>query len=100
MLKSKSKQNTPSISSLEEGRNEAISTGFVFHNIECKEATGGLGCDLAWCRYTPAIQVWQFILSLTIAAVAITYTNGIVIGIFSKVIGPRPQVCPRVKLCT
>jgi len=67
---------------------------FIYHgmrNTDCDDEMGQGGCALRWCENTPALTLFQFYLGYGISAVAYPFCMAICQGIFSKVIGPRPQ---------
>jgi len=67
---------------------------FNYHgirNTHCDDEAGQGGCALPWCEYTPALTLFQFYLGYAISAVSYPFCMAICQGIFSKVIGPRPQ---------
>lgn len=53
-----------------------------------------LGCPLSqpWCEYTPALTVTQFLLSYICASIGYPLGVTLIQTLFSKVLGPRPQV--------
>ncbi|XP_023341021.1 major facilitator superfamily domain-containing protein 8 [Eurytemora carolleeae] len=57
----------------------------------CQDESGTGGCDLEWCKTTPAITEVQFYLGYIISAISFPYCMAICQALFSKLIGPRPQ---------
>ena len=68
------------------------SSNLGIHNVPCQEVVGEPGCDLEWCKRIPALTVWQFILGWAASNFGLSYGMAIGAALFSKVIGPRPQV--------
>ena len=67
-------------------------------NAACKDVTSREpGCDLEWCQTTPALQDWQLFGGIIIGTIGYPYAVAITQSLFSKIIGPRPQV--RIKYC-
>jgi len=65
-------------------------SGAYIRNNDCSDGGEG-GCDLEWCKDTPAITLVQFYLGYAISAISFPYCMAICQAVFSKVIGPRPQ---------
>ena len=63
-------------------------------NIPCEEASHTLtpGCELEWCQDIPAVTVWQLFGGIVIGTIGYPYALSIISSIYSKMIGPRPQV--------
>jgi len=53
-----------------------------------------LGCPPSqeWCTYTPVVTVPQFILGYILTAMGYPIGVTLIQTIFSKILGPRPQV--------
>ena len=64
---------------------------YGMRNNNCDDDTGHGGCALKWCEYTPALTLFQFYLGYGISAMSYPFCMAICQGMFSKVIGPRPQ---------
>ena len=47
---------------------------------------------LEWCKDQPALQVWQLFGGIIIGTIGYPFAIAITQSIFSKIIGPRPQV--------
>ena len=71
-------------------------TSLGIHNVPCQDVTGEPGCDLEWCKSIPAVTVWQFVLSWFFSNFGVPYGYVLSAGLFSKIIGPRPQVCSHI----
>jgi len=65
--------------------------GPIFRNNDCSGDGGEGGCDLEWCKDTPAVTLVQFYLGYAISAISFPYCMAICQAMFSKIIGPRPQ---------
>ena len=54
-----------------------------------------VGCPYyySWCFNTPAILLWQFLLGTFFVAVGYPVCNVMSYAIYSKMLGPKPQVC-------
>ena len=63
-------------------------------NIPCEDASNTVnpGCELDWCETTPAITVWQLFGGVVVGTIGYPYALSITQSIFSKMLGPRPQV--------
>ena len=48
-----------------------------------------------WCFNTPAILLWQFLLGTFFVAVGYPVCNVMSYTIYSKILGPKPQVCTK-----
>jgi hypothetical protein len=46
-----------------------------------------------WCMTTPAVFLWQFLLGTFFIAVGYPICNVMSYSIYSKILGPKPQVC-------
>jgi len=64
---------------------------YGMRNTNCNDESGQGGCALPWCEYTPQLTLFQLYLGYGISALAYPFCMAICQGIFSKVIGPRPQ---------
>ena len=51
-----------------------------------------------WCFDTPAILLWQFLLGTFFVSVGYPVCNVMSYTIYSKILGPKPQVCSKYKL--
>lgn len=53
-----------------------------------------VGCPYLykWCYYTPAILLWQFLLGTLFIAVGYPTCNVMSYALYSKILGPKPQV--------
>ena len=72
---------------------------YVFHNNSAElvlfNATIPIGCrypQLKWCIYVPQLLIGQYILSLALLAVGYNTAVLSCFTIYSKVLGPFPQV--------
>ena len=62
-------------------------------NVDCAASNGGESyCAHEWCYSLPAVNLWQHVIGLCLAAITIAFCQGLVQGIFNKVLGPKPQV--------
>ena len=62
-------------------------------NAECKSGGNSEpGCGLEWCDSMPALTVWQLFGGIIIGSIGYPYAVAITQSLFSKIIGPRPQV--------
>ena len=62
-------------------------------NSECKSGGNSEpGCGLEWCDSMPALTVWQLFGGIIIGSIGYPYAVAITQSLFSKIIGPRPQV--------
>ena len=62
-------------------------------NIPCENAASATsGCALDWCEHQPALEVWQLFGGIIIGTIGYPFAIAITQSIFSKIIGPRPQV--------
>jgi len=63
-------------------------------NIPCEDASNTVnpGCELDWCETIPAITVWQLFGGVVVGTIGYPYALSITQSIFSKMLGPRPQV--------
>ena len=68
--------------------------GPMSRNIPCEDASNTVnpGCELEWCETTPAITVWQLFGGVVVGTIGYPYALSITQSIFSKMLGPRPQV--------
>ena len=56
------------------------------------ETPTGCPFNYEWCYNTPIIQIYQFIIGFTVLSCAYSVSNVMSFAIFSKLLGPRPQV--------
>ena len=52
------------------------------------------GCELEWCKNQSALTIWQLFGAIVLGTIGYPYAVAITQSIFSKIIGPRPQVRP------
>ena len=52
------------------------------------------GCPLEydWCFYTPIVQLYQFLIGFALLVCGYSIANVMSFAIYSKLLGPRPQV--------
>ena len=46
---------------------------------------------MEWCKTTPAVTLWQLFGGIIIGSIGHPYAISVAQGLFSKIIGPRPQ---------
>ena len=90
-------------------RNDNSSEGINFGDLTTREredcsTEGPAYCGHDWCEDTPQIQKWQFFLGIILTFTCYPFCLAIVQALFSKVLGPRPQVSslstiPRLRHC-
>jgi ceroid-lipofuscinosis MFS transporter 7 len=56
------------------------------------EAPRGCPLDYDWCYYTPIVRFFQFILGFIFLVCGYSMTNVMSFAIYSKLLGPKPQV--------
>lgn len=62
-------------------------------NIACEEATAAEpGCGLEWCKTMPAVTIPQVFGGIIVGSIGYPFCVAITQSLFSKIIGPRPQV--------
>ena len=61
-------------------------------NIPCGENEQNECCDLAWCKEQAAMTVPQFVIAFIIFATGHPFRVALTQSIFSKILGPAPQV--------
>lgn len=62
--------------------------------LVCDNKTELVGCPSSqeWCSYTPAMTIAQFLLGYVLTALGYPIGVTLIQTIFSKILGPRPQV--------
>ena len=65
----------------------------LFHrrNVDCLE-TADEACKYCWCYTQPAVTKGQFFVGFFLGFIGYPYCIAICQSIYSKAIGPRPQV--------
>ena len=66
---------------------------FEARNIPCDQSSNQLepGCELEWCKSTPAVQLWQLFGGIIVGSIGHPYAVSVAQALYSKIIGPRPQ---------
>ncbi len=65
---------------------------YTERNVECSNPEKGDGCALDWCEYTPGMNVYQIFGGIILGTIGYPFCVTITQSIFSKMLGPRPQV--------
>ena len=60
--------------------------------IPCSDTQENGCCALEWCKEQPAMTVVQFVVGWVIFAVGYPFRSSLMQSIFSKILGPVPQV--------
>ena len=63
-----------------------------YRNVDCSGDEGPPLCGHDWCDEQPAISEAQFFLSFFVGFFGYPYCVALTQALFSKAIGPRPQV--------
>ena len=66
--------------------------GTSYRNVDCSGEEGPPLCGHDWCGDQPAISKAQFFISFFVGFFGYPYCIALAQGIYSKAIGPRPQV--------
>ena len=64
-----------------------------FRNVDCATSNGGQSyCAHEWCDSQPALNLVQYIVGVCLSSITNAFNQGLVQGVFSKMLGPIPQV--------
>lgn len=92
------KTNLTAYSSLKANCDNATLTDFINTTMQLTDCatnyTELVGCPSSqlWCSYTPSMTISQFILGYALTVVGYPIGVTLIQTIFSKILGPRPQV--------
>ncbi len=71
---------------------DSSSSDTGYKNVECDDDDEALGCNHEWCEDQPGLYKSQFFTAFFINFVSYPFCISICQSIFSKALGPRPQV--------
>ena len=64
----------------------------VLYNEDCQTEEFIPGCEWAWCEHQPQLNIVQFLIGFEAVFIGTAICQAIIMALYSKVLGPRPQV--------
>ena len=64
----------------------------IAERIKCSNISKVGCCDLEWCKEQSAMTVWQLVIGFAIFTMGHPFRISLTQSIFSKILGPVPQV--------
>ena len=68
---------------------------FLLYHYIAGPVIGLIGCKYDWCSRIPKVTITQFMVGYVFATVGYPFCMGLTGALFSKVLGPIPQVSMR-----